>query len=100
MWFWVADGLLCCQVRGLCGTLTWSQRDDFTTPEGDVENSVTSFAAKFRTDSCPLPSAVTSDPCGTHTQRRQHAESVCSVIHSAVFQVSSVGSRSSGRSLQ
>ncbi|KAL0156110.1 hypothetical protein M9458_047356, partial [Cirrhinus mrigala] len=62
------------------------QHDDFTTPEGDVENSVASFAAKFRTGSCPLPSAVTSDPCGQHTQRRQYAESVCSVIHSAVFQ--------------
>ncbi|RXN17958.1 SCO-spondin [Labeo rohita] len=74
------------KVRGLCGTLTWSQHDDFTTPEGDVENSVASFAAKFRTGSCPPPSAVTSDPCGAHTQRRQYAESVCSVIHSAVFQ--------------
>ncbi|XP_016091061.1 LOW QUALITY PROTEIN: SCO-spondin [Sinocyclocheilus grahami] len=74
------------KVRGLCGTLTWSQRDDFTTPEGDVETSVASFAAKFRTGSCPLPSAMTSDPCGTHTQRRRYAESVCSVIHSAVFQ--------------
>ncbi|ROI48994.1 SCO-spondin [Anabarilius grahami] len=74
------------KVRGLCGTLTWSQHDDFTTPEGDVENSVSSFAAKFRTGSCPLPSAMTSDPCGTYTQRRQYAESVCSVIHSSVFQ--------------
>ncbi|KAF4095523.1 hypothetical protein G5714_023126 [Onychostoma macrolepis] len=74
------------KVRGLCGTLTWSQRDDFTTPEGDVENSVASFVAKFRTGSCPLPSAVTSDPCASHTQHRQYAESVCSVIHSAVFQ--------------
>ncbi|KAG1934320.1 SCO-spondin [Pimephales promelas] len=74
------------KVRGLCGTLTWSQHDDFTTPEGDVENSVSSFAAKFRTGSCPLPLAMTSDPCGMYTQRRQYAESVCSVIHSSVFQ--------------
>ncbi|KAI7792293.1 SCO-spondin [Triplophysa rosa] len=74
------------KVRGLCGTLTWTQHDDFATPEGDVENGVTSFAGKFSTGSCPLPSAGTSDPCGTYTQRRQYAESVCSVIHSAAFQ--------------
>uniref|UniRef100_A0A8B9LLU8 SCO-spondin n=1 Tax=Astyanax mexicanus TaxID=7994 RepID=A0A8B9LLU8_ASTMX len=74
------------KVRGLCGTLTWNQHDDFTTPEGDVENSVPSFAAKFNIGSCPLSSAVTSDPCSTYTQRRQYAESVCAVLHSAVFQ--------------
>ncbi|TRY86466.1 hypothetical protein DNTS_025551, partial [Danionella cerebrum] len=74
------------KVRGLCGTLTWNQHDDFTTAEGDVESSVASFAAKFRTDSCPLPSTMSSDPCGTHTHRRKYADSVCSVIHSAVFQ--------------
>ncbi|KAI4898140.1 hypothetical protein NFI96_015403, partial [Prochilodus magdalenae] len=74
------------KVRGLCGTLTWNQHDDFTTPEGDVENSVASFAAKFSPVSCPLPSAVAADPCSTYTQRRQYAESVCAVIHSAVFQ--------------
>lgn len=75
------------QVRGLCGTLTWNQHDDFTTPEGDIENNVASFAARFSPGSCTLLSAVTSDPCSTFTQRRHHAESVCAVIHSAVFQV-------------
>uniref|UniRef100_A0A4W4HMF9 SCO-spondin n=1 Tax=Electrophorus electricus TaxID=8005 RepID=A0A4W4HMF9_ELEEL len=75
------------KVRGLCGTLTWNQHDDFTTPEGDVENSVSSFAAKFSFGSCPLPSAVTSDPCSTYTQRRQYAERICDVLHSPVFQM-------------
>ncbi|KAL7874680.1 hypothetical protein SRHO_G00056500 [Serrasalmus rhombeus] len=74
------------KVRGLCGTLTWNQHDDFTTPEGDVENSVSTFAAKFTSASCHLPSAVTTDPCSTYTQRKQYAETVCAVIHSAVFQ--------------
>uniref|UniRef100_A0AAR2LHG3 SCO-spondin n=1 Tax=Pygocentrus nattereri TaxID=42514 RepID=A0AAR2LHG3_PYGNA len=74
------------KVRGLCGTLTWNQHDDFTTPEGDVENSVSTFAAKFTSVSCHLPSAVTTDPCSTYTQRKQYAETVCAVIHSAVFQ--------------
>lgn len=75
------------KVRGLCGTLTWNQHDDFTTPEGDVENSVSSFAGKFTTGHCTLPRGAPPDPCSTYTQRRQYAETVCSVIHSPVFQV-------------
>ncbi|KAJ8278768.1 hypothetical protein COCON_G00058340 [Conger conger] len=75
------------KVRGLCGTLTWNQHDDFTTPEGDVESSVSSFASKFTTSSdCLAPHGAPPDPCGTYTQRRQYAETVCSIIHSSVFQ--------------
>lgn len=74
-------------MRGLCGTLTWSQHDDFTTPEGDVENSVSSFAQKFTSGHCSVPSGAPPDPCSTYTQTRHYAESVCSVIHSSVFQV-------------
>lgn len=83
------------KVRGLCGTLTWNQRDDFTTPEGDVENSVTSFAAKFTTEHCALPGAATPEACSTYTQRRQYAETMCAVIHSPIFQVGVMGT--SGR---
>lgn len=79
------------KVRGLCGTLTWNQRDDFTTPEGDVENSVTSFVAKFTTELCTLPGGATPEACSTYTQRRQYAETVCAVIHSPIFQVSVMG---------
>ncbi|XP_068160698.1 SCO-spondin [Antennarius striatus] len=74
------------KVRGLCGTLTWNQHDDFTTPEGDVESSVSSFAEKFTTEPCILPRGAPPDPCTTYTQRRQYAETVCSIIHSSVFQ--------------
>ncbi|AWP20966.1 putative SCO-spondin-like [Scophthalmus maximus] len=74
------------KVRGLCGTLTWSQHDDFTTPEGDVENSVSSFAGKFTSERCTLPEGAPPDPCTTYTQRRSYAETVCSIIHSPVFQ--------------
>lgn len=75
------------KVRGLCGTLTWNQHDDFTTPEGDVENSVASFAGKFTRAHCALPQGTPPDPCTTYTQRRQYAETACSVIHGPVFQV-------------
>uniref|UniRef100_A0AAY5K320 SCO-spondin n=1 Tax=Esox lucius TaxID=8010 RepID=A0AAY5K320_ESOLU len=62
------------KVRGLCGTMNWNQYDDFTTPEGDVENTVSSFAAKFTTRDCPPPLEAQPDPCGTYTQRRQYAQ--------------------------
>lgn len=75
------------KVRGLCGTLTWNQHDDFTTSEGDVENSVASFAGKFTRAHCALPQGTLPDPCTTYTQRRQYAETACSVIHGPVFQV-------------
>lgn len=75
------------KVRGLCGTLTWNQHDDFTTPEGDVENSVSSFAGKFTTEHCTVPRGAAPDPCTTYTQRRHYADTVCSIIHSHVFRV-------------
>lgn len=75
------------KVRGLCGTLTWNQHDDFITPEGDVENSVSSFAGKFTRGQCSLPRGAPPDPCSTYTQRKQYAETLCSVIHSPIFQV-------------
>ncbi|XP_014875306.1 SCO-spondin [Poecilia latipinna] len=75
------------KVRGLCGTLTWSQHDDFTTPEGDVENNVLSFAEKFTSEPCTLPGGTPADPCSTYTQRRIYAQTVCAIIHSLVFQV-------------
>ncbi|KAF7647255.1 hypothetical protein LDENG_00175300, partial [Lucifuga dentata] len=74
------------KVRGLCGTLTWNQHDDFTTPEGDVENSVSSFAKKFTTEHCSLPGGAPPDPCTTYTQRRNYAETICTIIHSPTFQ--------------
>lgn len=75
------------QVRGLCGTMTWSHHDDFTTPDGDIENNVASFARKFTTGNCFLPGGTAADACTTFTQKRDYAEAVCSVIHTAAFQV-------------
>ncbi|XP_077410354.1 SCO-spondin [Vanacampus margaritifer] len=74
------------KVRGLCGTLTWNQHDDFMTPEGDVESSVSSFAGKFSTGHCTLPGGAPPDPCTTYTQQRHYADTLCAIIHSSVFQ--------------
>nr|XP_023660300.1 SCO-spondin [Paramormyrops kingsleyae] len=74
------------KVRGLCGTLTWSQHDDFTTPEGDIESGVSSFASKMTLGGCMPPLGVSPDPCVTYPQKRQQAGSVCGIIQSGVFQ--------------
>ncbi|KAM4705238.1 SCO-spondin-like [Rhinophrynus dorsalis] len=75
------------KVRGLCGTYNWNQNDDFTTPEGDIETSSTSFANKFKASgNCPDVGPFTFDPCGTYTQRRDFADVACAVISSAIFQ--------------
>ncbi|KAI3355049.1 hypothetical protein L3Q82_017927, partial [Scortum barcoo] len=86
---WHLDGPLALITLqpGFTNKLTWNQHDDFTTPDGDIENGVSSFVGKFTTEHCSLPRGTAQDPCTTYTQRRQYAETVCSVIHSAAFQV-------------
>ncbi|XP_069815842.1 SCO-spondin-like [Dendropsophus ebraccatus] len=75
------------KVRGLCGTYNWNQNDDFTTPESDIESSVTDFANKFKVSAdCPDVGPRGFDPCGTYTQRRKYAEEACALIAGDAFQ--------------
>ncbi|CAM2104988.1 unnamed protein product [Caretta caretta] len=75
------------KVRGLCGTYTWNQQDEFTTPAGDVEPSVAAFANKFRASSeCPALGSFAFDPCSTFAQRREFAEAACGTLHGPAFQ--------------
>lgn len=78
------------QVRGLCGTYNWNQQDEFTTPAGDVETSITAFANKYRTSGdCPVLSPFPLEPCGAFAGRRELAEAACAVLHGPAFQVPS-----------
>lgn len=43
------------QVEGLCGTFTDNQKDDFLTPEGDVEQNHIAFANKWKTSEVKMP---------------------------------------------
>ncbi|OWK06839.1 SSPO [Cervus elaphus hippelaphus] len=65
------------QVQGLCGTFTRNQQDDFLTPAGDVETSITAFASKFQVAggrTCSLEASTPLSPCSTHTERQVFAE--------------------------
>lgn len=78
------------QVQGLCGTFTWKQQDDFVTPAGDIETSVTAFASKFQVSGdgrCPLVDSIPLSSCSTHSQRLTFAEAACAVLHGPTFQV-------------
>nr|XP_045016023.1 SCO-spondin [Jaculus jaculus] len=77
------------QVQGLCGTFTWNQQDDFLTPAGDMETSVTAFASKFQMTGdgrCPLVDSVPLSPCSTHSQHLAFAEATCAILHGPAFQ--------------
>lgn len=78
------------QVQGLCGTFTWKQQDDFLTPAGDIETSVTAFASKFQVSGdgrCPLMDNTPLSSCSTYSQRLPFAEAACAILHGPTFQV-------------
>ncbi|XP_053409722.1 SCO-spondin-like [Nycticebus coucang] len=77
------------QVQGLCGTFSWNQQDDFLTPAGDVETSITAFANKFQVAGegrCPSGDGAPLAPCSTHSQSHTLAEAACALLHGPAFQ--------------
>nr|XP_045582100.1 uncharacterized protein LOC123745535 [Procambarus clarkii] len=74
-------------TAGLCGTFTDNQRDDFLTPEGDVEQNVIAFSNKWKTsEKCPdQPLADETRPCDRHVQNKAVAEKFCAKLKSNLF---------------
>ncbi|KAG7174166.1 SCO-spondin-like 1, partial [Homarus americanus] len=75
------------ETAGLCGTFTDNQRDDFLTPEGDIEQDVVAFANKWKTsENCPdQPLEPETRPCERHVQNKEKAEKYCAKLKSHVF---------------
>lgn len=75
------------QTRGLCGTFTSNQDDDFLTPEGDTETDVALFANKWKTDEkCEdVPNILQSHPCEINIQNKEMAEKHCGKLKSELF---------------
>ncbi|KAK7066927.1 Mucin-5B [Halocaridina rubra] len=75
------------RTGGLCGTFTDSQRDDFLTPEGDIEPNAVAFANKWKTsEKCPdQPLNEESRPCDRHIQNKAVAEKYCAKLKSSLF---------------
>ncbi|XP_046389468.1 hemocytin isoform X2 [Ischnura elegans] len=76
------------QTKGLCGTFNLNQRDDFLTPEGDVEQSVSSFANKWKTsETCEdVPDKFLESPCDVNIQKKALAERHCQKLKGSIFQ--------------
>nr|XP_034840347.1 hemocytin-like [Maniola hyperantus] len=76
------------KTQGLCGTFNLNQKDDFLTPEGDVEQSVLAFANKWKTrEFCEDVSTVEQEhPCKANVENKDYAEKYCSQLKSSLFE--------------
>lgn len=65
-----------------------NQKDDFLTPEGDVEQSVLAFANKWKTREYCDDVAVKEieHPCKTNIENKEEAEKYCSKLKSSLFE--------------
>ncbi|XP_068082174.1 hemocytin [Anabrus simplex] len=83
-----APAILHGQTQGLCGTFNMNQKDDFLTPEGDVEQSVTAFANKWKTqEKCEdEPEKDPSNPCDVNIHNKAVAQKYCSKLHGPLFE--------------
>ncbi|XP_063975011.1 hemocytin [Diachasmimorpha longicaudata] len=75
------------KTKGLCGTFTENQRNDFLTPFGDVEQSVVDFANKWKTtEQCEdISQKDFSHPCDANPERLLTAETHCSKLWGDLF---------------
>ncbi|XP_039747124.1 hemocytin isoform X2 [Pararge aegeria] len=76
------------KTQGLCGTFNLNQKDDFLTPEGDVEQSVLAFANKWKTrEFCDDVSTTEQEhPCKANVENKDNAEKYCSQLKSTLFE--------------
>ncbi|XP_013180497.1 PREDICTED: hemocytin isoform X2 [Papilio xuthus] len=76
------------QTKGLCGTFNLNQKDDFLTPEGDVEQSAFAFANKWKTrEFCnDIATKEPENPCHANVENKEAAEKYCSILKSALFE--------------
>lgn len=75
-------------IQGLCGTFNLNQKDDFLTPENDVEQSALAFANKWKTrEFCTDVETVEPEhPCKANIENKEAAEKYCSKLKGKVFE--------------
>ncbi|GLH02043.1 Hemocytin [Gryllus bimaculatus] len=76
------------KTRGLCGTMSMNQKDDFLTPEEDIEQSVIAFANKWKTDEkCENePETEHPQPCDKNPHKKESANKYCNRIREPLFE--------------
>ncbi|XP_015177061.1 PREDICTED: hemocytin [Polistes dominula] len=75
------------KTKGLCGTFSNNQKDDFITPDGDIEQVVTLFANKWKTNEQCLDvhEREPKHPCDLNPQKREFAKEYCSKLYTDIF---------------
>ncbi|CAG9784023.1 unnamed protein product [Diatraea saccharalis] len=76
------------KTKGLCGTFNLNQKDDFLTPEGDIEQSTLAFANKWKTrEFCAdVDTKEPEHPCKANMENKETAEKYCSKLKSKLFE--------------
>lgn len=77
------------KTKGLCGTFNSNLKDDFLTPEGDIESSISSFANKWRTtEKCEYITENVNipHPCQANMENKEKALSVCAKLKGKFFE--------------
>lgn len=77
------------KTQGLCGTFNSNEQDDFFTPEGDIESSVSAFANKWRTkESCDYVNDNVNipHPCQANMENKKKALEVCAKLKGKIFE--------------
>lgn len=76
------------KTKGLCGTFNANMKDDFLTPEGDIETAVSPFANKWQTkESCEyVNNDIVPHPCQANIEMKDKADRICSKIKEKVFE--------------
>ncbi|CAB3239227.1 unnamed protein product [Arctia plantaginis] len=76
------------KTKGLCGTFNLNQKDDFLTPENDVEQNALAFANKWKTrEFCSdIDTKEPEHPCKANVENKEAAEKYCSKLKSKVFE--------------
>lgn len=76
------------KTSGLCGTFNSNSKDDFLTPDGDIESVPEPFADKWKTkEVCSVPTSTSvTHPCQKNPELKLKAEEVCSKLKSKVFE--------------
>ncbi|XP_022121224.2 hemocytin [Pieris rapae] len=76
------------KTAGLCGTFNLNQKDDFLTPEGDIEQTALAFANKWKTrEFCDDTAIVEPEhPCKANVENKAAAEQYCAKLKTKLFE--------------
>ncbi|KAK4875849.1 hypothetical protein RN001_012271 [Aquatica leii] len=75
------------ETKGLCGVFNQNQRDDFLTPDGDIEHDPIPFANKWKTEeTCQdVAHTIQKNPCSVNIHKLPIATENCQIIKGSIF---------------